>query len=608
MFQPKSGGNNVLELTIARDIVDKLIGTLYFHPDDDVEDGDNAPLSKANASKLFKLKETSDGSEASSYSVTITNAVRFWLAIDHTSAGLSFLQTANVIEQHRIRTKNPMLKGLNDHMVSQFVRVVVGSNLQTISHILCRRQVFAFSIAGDGSTHFESSFFDIRIRVGVNGVLHNIHLVIVPFYGRHTAANILALVVKILDVLCCSWRHKLISVSSDGENTMTGRRGGFVTLLENEATNKILRVWCAPHQMDIVIKKVTKAMMGGQFHKAAHAFSVHLRVQHNLISAMNGSKCPKDTTRWVAFGKMIDWFLAHRRRLLQYIAEKEPIQAPSSTWWVLCAAIAPLFELLRITFAVLQSKQLVLSQQALEIEELVSRICAGIGIGHETANDNYMFLDADAFVKDGEWWITFESIKGHIHDQGSWARDTFDAFSAEDQDATLRDIAVFSINLVDGLSQVRAERDSDARAEDSPPVFPHELAVIRPRDFISGVLDPRREHLARFWTAEEIDEVERDHKALFMAYSNNCDSSLKSTMDEHDHKTMFNEAWESMTGRYASLRCFSAGLATSFANTTSVESDFSVLKWTKDSHRRSLTNLSLEGVFASKDYDELSRI
>jgi hypothetical protein len=60
-----------------------------------------------------------------------------------------------------------------------------------------------------------------------------------------------------------------------------------------------------------------------------------------------------------------------------------------------------------------------------------------------------------------------------------------------------------------------------------------------------------------------------------------------------------------MKGHYDSLRCFSAGLATSFANTTSLESDFSVLKWTKDPHhRRSLTNLALEGVFASKDYDE----
>ncbi len=62
----------------------------------------------------------------------------------------------------------------------------------------------------------------------------------------------------------------------DGENTMIGHHGGLVTLLEKEATNNILRVWCAPHQMDIVIKKVTKAMMDGLFYKIAHAFSVHL--------------------------------------------------------------------------------------------------------------------------------------------------------------------------------------------------------------------------------------------------------------------------------------------------------------------------------------------
>ena len=95
---------------------------------------------------------------------------------------------------------------------------------------------------------------------------------------------------------------------------------------------------------------------------------------------------------------------------------------------------------------------------------------------------------------------------------------------------------------------------------------------------------------------------------MFKDYSNDFATHMKDIINQHDHKTMFNEAWDLMKGRYNSLRCFSAGLATSFANTTSVESDFSVLKWTKDSHRRSLTNLALEGVFASKDYDEIRRI
>jgi hypothetical protein len=68
--------------------------------------------------------------------------------------------------------------------------------------------------------------------------------------------------------------------------------------------------------MDIVIKKVTKAMMDGMFYKIAHAFSVHLRAQLNLIMEMDGVKCPKDITRWVAFGKMLKWFFHQHRRML----------------------------------------------------------------------------------------------------------------------------------------------------------------------------------------------------------------------------------------------------------------------------------------------------
>ena len=63
-----------------------------------------------------------------------------------------------------------------------------------------------------------------------------------------------------------------------------------MTVLEKEATNKVLQVWCAPHQMDIVVKKVMKAIMNGLFIKTAHAFSVHLCAQQNLIVAMN-EKC-----------------------------------------------------------------------------------------------------------------------------------------------------------------------------------------------------------------------------------------------------------------------------------------------------------------------------
>jgi len=89
--------NDVLEMTITSKIVNELIGDLYFHLDDDVEDGDDWPISKANAMRLFQLDEG-----GATYSVTIKNPLRIWLAINHTSSGLSFRQTIVVIEQHRI--------------------------------------------------------------------------------------------------------------------------------------------------------------------------------------------------------------------------------------------------------------------------------------------------------------------------------------------------------------------------------------------------------------------------------------------------------------------------------------------------------------------------
>lgn len=117
-----------------------------------------------------------------------------------------------------------------------------------------------------------------------------------------------------LDSVCPSWRDKIISISSDGENTMTGRHAGVVTLLEKECSNPVLRIWCVAHQLDIVVKNATHGVLNEMFYKFAHAFSVHLRAQKNLINEM-GSKCPKYTTRWVAFGSILCWLLEHRRRL-----------------------------------------------------------------------------------------------------------------------------------------------------------------------------------------------------------------------------------------------------------------------------------------------------
>jgi hypothetical protein len=72
--------------------------------------------------------------------------------------------------------------------------------------------------------------------------------------------------------------------------------------------------------------------------------------------------------------------------------------------------------------------------------------------------------------------------------------------------------------------------------------------------------------------------------------------NVKTTLDKHNEKTFFNEAWDYLKGRFMQLCQLCGGLATPFPNTTSVESDFSIVKWEKNDSRNNLTSLSLAGI------------
>jgi hypothetical protein len=237
---------DVIKYRMASKTVEVVVGELMFRPEDeilaaeldgnDVDDLNEAALVlkvaklKRNAMKLFSEQE--DGS----YSVTIKNALRFRLAIDHVSSGLSFRQTAKVIDQTHRHTKIAKLAGLSDYMVDQFVRVLVGASIQKIADVMARSDVWAFSIAFDGSTHRGTSFFDVRVRIGVNCLLYNLHLVALPMFDRHTADNQVAMLVTLLDAVLPEWRDKLLGVSTDGERTNTGHINGVVTQLDAMAT------------------------------------------------------------------------------------------------------------------------------------------------------------------------------------------------------------------------------------------------------------------------------------------------------------------------------------------------------------------------------------
>jgi hypothetical protein len=79
------------------------------------------------------------------------------------------------------------LIGVSDHLVDQYVHVLVGVALTKIGILLSNDDVWVFSIAFDGSTHSGTVFFDLRICISVKGILYNFHLIGMPHFGRHTA-------------------------------------------------------------------------------------------------------------------------------------------------------------------------------------------------------------------------------------------------------------------------------------------------------------------------------------------------------------------------------------------------------------------------------------
>jgi hypothetical protein len=172
----------------------------------------------------------------------------------------------------------------------------------------------------------------------------------------------------------------------------------------------------------------------------------------------------------------------------------------------------------------------------------------------------------------------------------------------EDQISVLREIAGYALRLVKGLSFVQGERDcrNNAAAQLALPVFPQHLYKMRTSYFIEHVLGPRREMMIKAWGEELVDLIEQEHRALVEVVHGFA--PLQRIVDSHSFQTMFNDTWDALPAQPTlnHLRLFCDGLVYTFANTTCVESDFSILKCEKDAYRTCLMALSLEGVFQTK--------
>jgi hypothetical protein len=219
-------------------------------------------------------------------------------------------------------------------------------------------------------------------------------------------------------------------------------------------------------------------------------------------------------------------------------------------------------------------------------------------------------LSASSNIRFGDWYILKQTMIDFILDQGSRTKAHFEALDDDEKIKVVKQVARFAVNTIEGLQGIKAERTArnDAANDDAPPCMPHELFAIKPAKFVSDVLEPHRARLLKNdWSEDDIYAIEEEHRDLVKAYKN--EPGIKAIIDKLDHKSDFNESWDQLGNvRFVNLRHLCAGFATAWPNSANVESDFSVLKWEKDAFRTALLDLSLEGIFQSKQFEMLASL
>lgn len=437
---------------VDHNIVDEIVIKMFFHPDD------HDDVAQQVISKLFQSLDDNK------YQIIIKNPILFRLVQKYVSHGLSFRQIVAILTETKQELKTPLITGINATAVTTMIRIGCAISLQYLATILNKKSIWAFSLANDSSTHYGRSYFDNRVRIHLNGRIHNLHVIVMPIFERHTDQHLYDLVKSAFDILCPDWRRKLISAGSDGGSNMIGRYQGVVTRLEQEAEFEIYRTWCGLHQLDLIVEAGYKALMDGEFYQRLGQFVAHLRMQQNLQTEMR-SQCPKFTTRWIAAGNICRWLLNNRNQLFQHLTQSSQVNhRPPTWWWIILAGVDALANHINHVFIKLQSRSIIVSQQAMELKSLAELIQNEVGVEGPFSEHEIFLYDENEYSISTRYAVTNMRLFNFLLDQGSFVKHIFDDIKKH-HDAemikmtVLKTVGKFVLDLIEGISEIKVISD-----------------------------------------------------------------------------------------------------------------------------------------------------
>ncbi|KAH9562545.1 hypothetical protein CY35_05G077800 [Sphagnum magellanicum] len=295
------------------------------------------------------------------------------------------------------------------------------------------------------------------------------------------------------------------------------------------------------------------------------------RVAGNLIAEMQ-TTCPRVVNHWLSTEKVISWLKIHRPQLLAHIKSKQPDSAPPRLWWVALLSMHHFTTRAADIFRSIQGLTTLVLQQQNAMDNLIASFIDDVGVTGLLTAESIANIDPSTHVISGRYAVALSIDEGNQND-------------------LQHDIALIYVIAYDQIHEIYAYRDRNNNAMADlgsiPPVLPHELVELSVADFIRKI----RQH---------IDLITDEHKALIHAHR--CEPMLKDGIDSLSSNSSFKDGWSLLGAQFPSLLEYCGVVATLFPGTSTIESDFSILRWENDLFRKRLSNFGLKGVMQAKQF------
>ncbi|KAL3672160.1 hypothetical protein V7S43_002823 [Phytophthora oleae] len=551
------------------------------------------------------------------YIVRVDAKLEMDTCVKFVGGGVSFKQTAELYEDMMggilaLEVANGDCTPVTKTRVMNLCRVVCAVNLQKLKNVLKRAEIWAFALEMEFCNCAGSSFIDVRVRFEHSGEIYSVHLVgIVDMDGDRTKESA-DVVMKYLDVVVPDWKTKLIGISSmnGGGSRIRERMQGITSRLAAECEGPIYGDYNLAVKLNHLMCEACRTVLTVEFMNTLIGLISHLRsLKPRHYDTV---KCPKLVEgSWKASVRALHWIMDHQTHVIEFTRKYQYSGAPRPEWWVLALVLTKVAGQINSLSQQLKSGQ-GLQHNRQQLADLMHHLSMMSGaVGPIVPSEVFSISCEDVVI--GSFSLNPVGVGTFLNAQGDFVNSAVDSLEPIVYQSLVDITSTFVLTVLSGLNQIVSDstsacKDSSLMIYQVPAFLPNPLGNMRHQDFV-GVMQQQRFRLDKFFSSEEIDIIETQHRAFRTGYL--LDKNVSDELDRLSGFNSFSEAWQE--GAFAGLDCkllrrFCGPLAAVGSTTSSMDTEFLLLNWRKVPFTHVITDFHLEAILHAQSYRCLANI